>query len=445
MVASSVFVMTTSQTHSRQHPILRCAAAVEGVVTSVAGLDPAFMRTSEKGEALLALERARDLVEALRLRVLADADDVAEQDGCRDVAAWLAPRARVDRPAAAGALRTARALAQRWRLVEQAAGEGAVTCAQARVIGRCLDRVAAALAEPDPGGHRGADLDLGQVLGRAEAELVRLAGRHTPSELERLGERILTVVAPEVGDEADRRALERADARAAAATRLSIRRRGDGSSDLAARIPDHAAARLKTYLDAFTSPRVDVLDGLLPGGVADEATGQRLPGDRLAGAAFVALLESVDPDRLPDQGSGATTLVVTIDLAALQSGLGEAVTGDGTTITAGQARRLACRAGIIPAVLGGTSQTLDLGRKRRLFTAGQRLALARRHRTCRAQGCTVPAAWCEAHHDRPWTEGGRTDLANATLLCSWHHHRVHDPACRTDRLPDGGVRFRTRT
>ena len=436
--------MTTSQTHSRKHPILGCAAEVEGVVKSVAGLDPAFMGTSEKGEALLALERARDLVEALRLRVLADADDVAEEDGSRDVAAWLAPRARVDRPVAAGALRTARGLAQRWRLVEQAASEGAVTCAQARVIVRCLDRVAAALAEPDPEGG-GAEPEAGPVLARAEAEMVRLAGIHTPSELERLGERILTVVAPAIGEEADRRALERADARASAATRLTIRRRGDGSSDLSARIPDHAAARLKTYLEAFTSPRVDVLDGVLPGGVADEATGQRLPADRLAGVAFVALLESVDPDRMPDQGSGATTLVVTVDLAALQSGLGEAVTGDGTTITTSQARRLACKAGIIPAVLGGKSQTLDLGRKRRLFTSGQRLALARQHRTCRAQGCSVPAAWCEAHHDQPWTEGGRTDLANATLLCSWHHHRVHDPVHRTDQLPDGGVRFRKRT
>jgi hypothetical protein len=436
--------MTTSQTHSRKHPIVGCAAEVEGVVKSVAGLDPAFMGTSEKGEALLALERARDLVEALRLRVLADADDVAEEDGCRDVAAWLAPRARVDRPVAAGTLRTARGLAQRWRLVEQAAGEGAVTCAQARVVVRCLDRVATALAEPDPEGGR-AEPEAGPVLARAEAEMVRLAGIHTPSELERLGERILTVIAPEVGEEADRRALERADARASAATRLSIRRRGDGSSDLSARIPDHAAARLKTYLEAFTSPRVDALDGHLPGGVVDEATGQRLPADRLAGAAFVALLESVDPDRMPDQGSGATTLVVTIDLAALQSGLGEAVTGDGTTITASQARRLACKAGIIPAVLGAKSQTLDLGRKRRLFTSGQRLALARQHRTCRAQGCSVPAAWCEAHHDQPWSEGGRTDLANATLLCSWHHHRVHDSAYRTDRLPDGGVRFRKRT
>lgn len=442
VVTSSVFVMTTSQTHSRKHPILGCAAEVEGVVKSVAGLDPAFMGTRDKGEALLALERARDLVEALRMRVLADADDVAEEDGCRDVAAWLAPRARVDRPVAAGALRTALGLAQRWRLVEQAAGEGAVTCAQARVIVRCLDRVATALAAPDPDI---AGIETGPVLARAEAEMVRLAGIHTPSELERLGERILTVVAPEVGEEADRRALERADARASAATRLSIRRRGDGSSDLSARIPDHAAARLKTYLEAFTSPRADVLAGVLPGGIVDEATGQRLPADRLAGAAFVALLESVDPDRMPDQGSGATTLVVTIDLAALQSGLGEAVTGDGTRITAGQARRLACRAGIIPAVLGGRSQTLDLGRRRRLFTSGQRLALARQHRTCRAQGCSVPATWCEAHHDQPWSEGGRTDLDKATLLCSWHHHRVHDPVYRTDRLPDGGVRFRKRT
>jgi Domain of unknown function (DUF222) len=228
------------------------------------------------------------------------------------------------------------------------------------------------------------------------------------------------VVAPEVAEEHERAALERAERRASASTRLRIQRRGDGSSDLRARIPDQVAARLKTYLDAYTSPRVD---GARKGtGIVDPATGERLPYERLLGEAFCSLLESIDPQQMPLHAGSPTTVVATIDAAKLRAALGPAVMADGTRISVDQLRRQACNAGIIPAVLGGRSQVLDLGRRSRLFTGAQKLALAIEHPTCRAQGCTVPATWCEAHHgNNPWSQGGSTDLADGVLLCSWHH------------------------
>ena len=163
-----------------------------------------------------------------------------------------------------------------------------------------------------------------------------------------------------------------------------------------------------------------------------------MPADQRRGQAFCALLEAVDPDRLPRHGGTATTVVVTIPVADLLAGLGVGVLGDGTRISAGEARRLACTAGLLPAILDGASQVLDLGRTRRLFTAAQRKALAVRQRTCRATGCTVPSTWCEAHHGGdPWSRGGRTDLADGVLLCSWHHHRAHDDRYLVQRTPDG--------
>ena len=96
-------------------------------------------------------------------------------------------------------------------------------------------------------------------------------------------------------------------------------------------------------------------------------------------------------------------------------------------------------------VLGGKSEVLDQGRARRLFTAAQRKALAVRDQGCRAEGCDIPAAWCEAHHfDRPWAADGRTDLADGKLLCSWHHHRAHDDRYHHLLLPNGDVRFHRR-
>ena len=67
-----------------------------------------------------------------------------------------------------------------------------------------------------------------------------------------------------------------------------------------------------------------------------------------------------------------------------------------------------------------------------------------RDQTCRAEGCDIPATWCEAHHINPWHTGGRTDLDDGELLCSPHHHQVHDPAYRTERLPNGDLRFHRR-
>ena len=84
----------------------------------------------------------------------------------------------------------------------------------------------------------------------------------------------------------------------------------------------------------------------------------------------------------------------------------------GDDLSAGEARRLACRAAIIPAVLDGASQVLDLGRKRRFHTEPQRIALAHRDRGCTALGCDAPPGLCHAHHDQPWSRGGNTDTTN---------------------------------
>src|SRR5690606_9295833 len=97
-------------------------------------------------------------------------------------------------------------------------------------------------------------------------------------------------------------------------------------------------------------------------------------------------------------------------------------------ISAAELRRLACEAGILPAVLGGTSQILDVGRERRLHTTAQRIALAHRDGGCAFPGCDRPPGWTEAHHIEPWSHGGPTTVDNGVLLCAPHHRLMH----RTD-------------
>ncbi len=223
--------------------------------------------------------------------------------------------------------------------------------------------------------------------------------------------------------------------RSRAETRLHIRDRGDGSSDIITRVPTPVANRVRTYLDAHTSPRRNPLGDV-----------DLLPLPRRRGEAFCALLENLPVDGLPQHGGTATSVMVMLDLDALKADAGWAETSTGDRVTVDEARRLACQAGIIPVVLGGKSEILDLGRARRLFSSAQRKAMALSDRGCTADGCDVPAAWCEAHHHRqPWSKGGKTDLADGKLLCSFHHHRAHDPGWDTFHHPNGSTSFHRRT
>ncbi len=414
-------------TSTPRHPLLACLDTIEKALASVLDCDPAYLDADDRAELLLRSTRLISQQESVRLRAVAAAGDVAADHGCRTVADWLAPRTGTDRRAAYAQEKLAHALDTSWCHVAGALADGRMHLDQARVIVKAL------AALPD---------DVGvEVKHLAEQRLVADAEHFGPTDLARLGRRVLDVVAPEVGDEQERRALERAERKAESVTRLAFRHRGDGSTDISATVPDCVAARLKTYLEAFTSPR---RQANRDGGV-DPATGIRLPADRQRGLAFCALLERLDPNRLPDHGGLATTVLVTLPLDTLTTGLGTAQLGTGETITAGEARRLACTAGLVPAVLGSKSEVLDLGRTSRLFAPAQRKALALQHPRCRAEDCAVPAPWTEAHHATAWSNGGNTDLKGGILLCHWHHRRAHDTRYSTTRMPTGDIRYHRRS
>jgi hypothetical protein len=295
--------------------------------------------------------------------------------------------------------------------------EGAVHLEQALVIAHALDVL------PD-------DLDQ-ETVRDAEVVLVDLAARHSPRELRRLGQRVLHAVRPDLAEAVLARQLEAEEQSAQRKTKLTFRPCGDGTTRISAVVPDATATRLKTYLDAFTSPR------------QGERRGEG-PYPRILGTAFCALLERVDPTTLPQHGGRATTVLVTIPLDAVRADLGAGELIGGEALSATEIRRLACTAGLLPAVLGGKGEVLDLGREQRLFTPAQVKALALSQRTCRVEGCDVPAAWCEAHHAKQWSRGGRTDLADGDLLCSHHHHRVHDRRYVSERTPTGKIHLTRR-
>ena len=159
---------------------------------------------------------------------------------------------------------------------------------------------------------------------------------------------------------------------------------------------------------------------------------------RRLGEAFAEYIETYPTDRLPQTGGVSATVVVTVTVDTLMGGLKAAQLDTGHRISPGLARRLACRAGIIPAVLGTQSQVLDLGRRTRFHTEPQRIALAHRTGWLHRGGLRLATAACaNAHHDLPFGKGGDTSVKNGRLLCPRHHARAHDPTYTTTSLPGG--------
>jgi hypothetical protein len=408
------------------HPFLRGLGHVAGAVGEVAECCPDLMDAREKGQALLDLVRLETQVAALRLRVLACADDVAADAGARDAGAWLAHQAHLDRGPARRDAELASALAEQWTRLEAALAAGAVNVAQARVCVEVLSELPA-------------DLDA-TILDAVEEQLVVLAEQWAPRDLKVLGRKILEAIDPKVAEAHEAKQLTEEERRAHEATSLRLHRLGGGTTRIVANLPDHVANRLATYLDAFTSPR----QHSDPPVSSAESRG---PAHVQRGHAFAALLEHLDADKLPAHGGDATTIIITIGLAELRARLaaGTVIGHDVDRLSAAETRRLACNADLIPAVLGTNGEVLDLGRSSRLFTRAQRKALRIRDQRCRAEGCGAPVAWTEAHHKNPWAHGGPTDLTNGICLCSFHHHRCHDDTYTHEYLPNGDVRYRRRT
>jgi len=236
---------------------------LNGVLDELAAISPEFRTSHERREFLLGVARAKARIVATEMRVLAASDDIAEETGERSSASWLARHAREAHETVRRHAVLAAALGSRWTRTADALGAGDLNLAQARVIVEALD------ALPDELGD--------DLVVKAEAYLVEQATVFGPRELRHLGRGVLEHLAPEVADETEYQLLLAEEQRAQAATRLSFTPRGDGSTDLHARIPDHVANRLRTYLDAYTSPRHTPLGDVdaLPTG---RRRGEAVPG-----------------------------------------------------------------------------------------------------------------------------------------------------------------------
>ncbi len=207
---------------------------------------------------------------------------------------------------------------------------------------------------------------------------------------------------------------------------LNIKQEPDGMFSLMGRFDPVAGSRIETALTA-TANRLfhaeDAKNRLSSGQRMADALGQLVANSGSGAGKAAGKVQGID-------------LLVVADYDTIAGQLRDARLADGTPLSLEELLGLACDARILPAVFKGKSEPLWLGRGKRHASRHQRAVLAVRDKGC--VGCGASANWCQAHHIVHWEHGGKTDLDNLCLLCSYcHHHLVHTKGAQVVRDADG--------
>ena len=241
----------------------------------------------------------------------------------------------------------------------------------------------------------------------AEAQLAGKADQYTPHELQQWGTALVELLDQD-GEQPDDRPPARVN-------ELFLTRLPDGGGKVKGRFDDAAMFdAIAAVIDAHATPLT--------------AEDDRSAGERQAEAlADVCgyVLDHAPSSVLPDAGGHRPHVNVLIRLDDLENRARAGCLDFGGPIPPESLRMLCCDAAVVPVVLNGKGQPLDVGRATRTIPDGLRRAVAARDRGCAHPGCGRPPSWCEVHHIVEWELGGETKLSNLAMLCRVHHRQVH--------------------
>lgn len=411
-------------------PLSSELAAVESAIDAAAAVPPQAVRYGDLPDALTTVAQLENRLAALKLELLAEADRrrLAEEEAATGTDAWAARLTGSTRSVMAGGLWLVNLLKTRYVHTRDAFARGKIDPAQVRVIVRAGEKIPPQVTDADR-----AIAEEGLVAKAMQGIDAKRLRHHARRMLERIDKKLADEhEAKQLGDEEDRAERE---------TWMHLADNADGTFSGRFLIPELHGHLLRNYLERLSAPARWSRNK--NGELVDDPTIPGMgPGHSFTERMGLALTEMLE--HLPSDGFGpvGADLLVTVDLEALETGLGHARLDTGARISPGEARRLACNAGLVPVVLGSRSEPLDLGREARLHNTAQRRALALQYDTCAAEGCQRPFAWCDIHHPHAWADGGCTDLVNGLPLCGHHHRRAHDARYRTTLTSAGELRFR---
>jgi hypothetical protein len=135
--------------------------------------------------------------------------------------------------------------------------------------------------------------------------------------------------------------------------------------------------------------------------------------DALVGLAATRVAQDADPDR------------ATVVVHAQIGGEGELEIENGPGLPPETVERLLCQARVQAVVEDSDGRVVGLGRMTREPSEWMLRQLRYRDRGCTFPGCGS-RRFVHAHHIEWWSRGGRTDLENLTLACSFHHKLAHE-------------------
>lgn len=354
------------------------------------------------------------------LDVVAEVDSrgLAQEAGFRDSAALLSRMLRISSGEARARVEHAGALAERRTTT------GAPLPTQ-------LPAAAAALRTGELGvGQLGVITSTMTLLGpgvtaeqreQVEADLVEHARSFEPRRLAILARRIRDRLEP------DGPPPREPEPMAEACGELRLRDRRDGGLGLEGWLDREAGTQFRELIEQLAKPRP--ASETIP----DQRSVPQRQADALAELCGLARSAS----EAPSSAGEPPHLSVTMELEALRSAVGTATLDySGQQLSAAQVRQLACDCKLIPVVLGGPSEPLDVGRVRRSVPLGLRRAVTIRDRGCTFPGCHRPARRCDVHHVDHWIDNGETCLENCCLLCPKHHREVHATGWELTIHPD---------
>ena len=312
-------------------------------------------------------------------------------------------------------------------MTAKAAESGSVGADHVRVVARTMNTIGR-LPALDPEAARD-----------AEARLADAATRLAPYALDKVAGRVLAHLDPDgvapLDPPAEHDELHLSTSRRDGSLCFSGRIHGAGDAEMLRETFDALSARAGADdTRPISERRAEALLELAEqarraGGIAGdgpdgddleaESPGDGTLGDGTQGGETSSRRPGAGPAR------GRPLLMITIDHRDLLRGIGHGLLDSDRTISASEARRLGCDAGIVPMVLGSTSQPLDVGRLSYTVPDGMRRALYQRDRGCAFPGCDRRPRRCHAHHLRHWTDLGETEIDNLALLCRFHHVLIH--------------------
>jgi 5-methylcytosine-specific restriction protein A len=238
----------------------------------------------------------------------------------------------------------------------------------------------------------------------AEEQLAAKAELYTPSELQAWGAALVEALDQDGAEPDDRPPPQ--------VNELHLTRLAAGGGKIKGRFDDAAMFdAIATVIDAKAKPLT---------GDDDRTVGQR-QAEALADVCGYVL----DRGDVPECGGHRPHLNVLVRLDDLQNRARAACVDFGGTVSPESLRMLCCDAAVVPIVLDGKGQPLDVGRVTRTIPDGLRRAVAARDRSCAHPGCGRPPSWCEVHHILEWELGGETKLSNLVMLCRAHHRQIH--------------------